>query len=244
MCTKGVAQIANISVTIPLTAAITEVYVKVYLKGAEVVRMYETIVGRDGFRKGLDLYFERHDGTAATCDDFRAAMADANHLDLTQFEEWYSQPGTPEVTVAKQSYDPVRGELTLEIQQNNPAVPGAPPLHVPIAVGVLGQESKKELSPTRVLELREATQEFVFEEVTDGYLPLFVMSGVAGVGAACGICAQRLCSLRDLDCTCRFTIGSFRVFGTCEAQDRPEERRATVSVLQCLVFVRSVVVGS
>jgi aminopeptidase N len=69
--------------------------VTVYEKGAEVVRMYQTLLGRDGFRKGMDLYFERHDGQAVTCDDFRAAMADANGRDLTQFERWYSQAGTP-----------------------------------------------------------------------------------------------------------------------------------------------------
>jgi aminopeptidase N len=71
--------------------------VTVYEKGAEVVRMYQTLLGREGFRKGMDLYFERHDGQAVTCDDFRAAMADANGRDLTQFERWYSQAGTPVV---------------------------------------------------------------------------------------------------------------------------------------------------
>src|SRR6478672_10770128 len=69
----------------------------VYDKGAEVVRMYATILGREGFRRGMDLYFRRHDGQAVTCDDFRAAMADANHADLGQFERWYSQAGTPEL---------------------------------------------------------------------------------------------------------------------------------------------------
>lgn len=65
--------------------------VTVYNKGAEVVRMYHTLLGASGFRKGMDLYFERHDGGAVTCDDFLAAMADANDIDLTQFERWYSQ---------------------------------------------------------------------------------------------------------------------------------------------------------
>jgi aminopeptidase N len=59
--------------------------------------MYQTLLGRAGFRKGMDLYFQRHDGTAVTCDDFRAAMADANGVDLTQFERWYTQAGTPQV---------------------------------------------------------------------------------------------------------------------------------------------------
>ena len=59
--------------------------------------MYQTLLGRAGFRKGMDLYFQRHDGTAVACDDFRAAMADANGVDLTQFERWYTQAGTPQV---------------------------------------------------------------------------------------------------------------------------------------------------
>merc|ERR1719456_1774367 len=78
--------------------------VTVYEKGAEVVRMYRTLLGVDGFRKGMNLYFERHDGQAVTCDDFRAAMADANNVDLTQFERWYLQAGTPTVT-ATGEYD-------------------------------------------------------------------------------------------------------------------------------------------
>jgi len=69
----------------------------VYSKGAEVIRMYSTLLSEEGFRKGMDLYFERHDGNAVTCDDFRMAMADANDVDLTQFARWYSTPGTPTV---------------------------------------------------------------------------------------------------------------------------------------------------
>ena len=74
--------------------------VTVYNKGAEVIRMYRTLLGVDGFRKGMDLYFERHDGQAVTCDDFRAAIADANGRDLAQFERWYTQAGTPVVTAS------------------------------------------------------------------------------------------------------------------------------------------------
>ena len=79
----------------------------VYEKGSEVVRMYQTLLGREGFRKGMDLYFRRHDGQAVTCDDFRHAMADANGRDLAQFERWYSQAGTPRVAV-KTAYDAAR----------------------------------------------------------------------------------------------------------------------------------------
>jgi aminopeptidase N len=83
----------------------------VYEKGSEVVRMYQTLFGRDGFRRGMDLYFERHDGQAVTCDDFRHAMADANQRDLAQFERWYSQAGTPRVTV-RTAYDAAAKRFT------------------------------------------------------------------------------------------------------------------------------------
>ena len=83
--------------------------VTVYEKGAEVVRMYQTLFGREGFRKGMDLYFKRHDGMAVTCDEFIAAMADANERDLSQFTHWYSQAGTPRVSV-KEHFDPRKQE--------------------------------------------------------------------------------------------------------------------------------------
>ena len=73
----------------------------VYEKGAEVIRMMERLLGRDGFRKGMDLYFQRHDGQAVTCDDFVAAMADANDADLSHFKLWYSQAGTPRVSAQR-----------------------------------------------------------------------------------------------------------------------------------------------
>ena len=95
----------------------------VYRKGAEVIRMYHTLLGADGFRKGMDLYFERHDGQAVTCDDFRAAMADANKFDLTQFERWYTQCGTPSVTCTK-SYSAADKALSLTLEQTC-----APSLH-------------------------------------------------------------------------------------------------------------------
>src|SRR5690606_36491819 len=91
----------------------------IYEKGAEVVRMYHTLLGETGFKKGLDLYFKRHDGTAVTCDDFRSAMADANAVDLDQFGLWYSQNGTPVVTV-RVSYDAVNESFELTFKQHAP----------------------------------------------------------------------------------------------------------------------------
>ncbi|CDJ57511.1 hypothetical protein, conserved, partial [Eimeria maxima] len=120
----------------------------VYEKGAEVVRMYHTLLGREGFLKGMDLYFQRHDGQAVTCDDFRQAMADANNRDLTQFERWYSQSGTPVVTILEKRWDSSSSSYVLRLQQHTPPSPQQPikkPLHIPIAIGLIGKESKKDL---------------------------------------------------------------------------------------------------
>ncbi|MDI1229946.1 MAG: aminopeptidase N [Methylobacter sp.] len=114
----------------------------VYEKGAEVVRMIHTLVGTDGFRKGSDLYFERHDGQAVTCDDFVNAMEAANNIDLSQFRRWYAQAGTPVLTV-QQHYDPSAQTLTLTLSQNCPPTPGQAlkePLHIPVTVGLLNKD--------------------------------------------------------------------------------------------------------
>ncbi len=161
----------------------------IYEKGSEVVRMYQTLLGRDGFRKGMDLYFARHDGQAVTCDDFRAAMADAGGRDLSQFERWYSQAGTPRVTV-RSDYDEAAGLYTLELSQSCPPTPGQPvklPMHIPVAVGLLdaqGHDLPLQLidetsnaaevhtvPTTRVLELTEAVQRFSFSGVTARPVP-------------------------------------------------------------------------
>ncbi len=112
----------------------------VYEKGAEVVRMIATILGREGFRKGMDLYFERHDGEAATVDEFVTCFEDASGVDLTQFKLWYSQAGTPEL-VANLRYDKDKKTADLEVEQILPATPGQPnkkPMHIPIRLGLLG----------------------------------------------------------------------------------------------------------
>ena len=152
----------------------------VYEKGAEVVRMYQTLCGREGFRKGMDLYFERHDGQAVTCDDFRAAMADANRRDLSQFERWYNQAGTPKV-VAQAQFDAEHKTLDLVLSQSCAATPGQTsklPFHIPVAVGMLGSagrdmhlyldgDRKAEAKATIVLELTEPQQSFRFVNVSE-----------------------------------------------------------------------------
>ena len=138
----------------------------VYSKGAEVIRMYQTLLGKDGFRKGMDLYFQRHDGDAVTCDDFRAAMADANGADLQQFERWYTQAGTPTVKVEKTTYDAAGKTLELTLSQKCGPSAGQPskdPFHIPVRVGLLGKTSGQDLVPERVLELREAAQVWIFQ---------------------------------------------------------------------------------
>ena len=156
--------------------------VTIYEKGAEVVRMIQTLVGRDGFRKGMDLYFARHDGQAVQCDDFRAAMADANGRDLTQFERWYSQAGTP-VLKATTAYDAAARTFDITLVQSCPATPGQPkkqPFHIPVAVGLLGAAGQDlpltvdgvtAPGTTLVLELTKATQTFRFTGVTEQPTP-------------------------------------------------------------------------
>ena len=151
--------------------------VTIYNKGAEVIRMIETLLGRDGFRRGMDLYFQRHDGQAVTCDDFVAAMADANAADLSQFKRWYHQAGTPELTVSD-SHDATTCTYTLTVRQSCPPTPGQPskePFHIPLALGLLdavgrdlplqleGENEPRET--TRVLELRQSEHTFRFKNV-------------------------------------------------------------------------------
>lgn len=150
--------------------------VTVYEKGAEVVRMYQTLFGVDGFRKGMDLYFARHDEQAVECDDFRRAMADANNRELGQFERWYSQAGTP-VLRFEGRWDKAAQTYTLTLAQSCPATPGQSeklPFHIPVAVGLLDAAGADmalvvdgvQRGTTAVLELTEAEQTFVFTGVT------------------------------------------------------------------------------
>jgi aminopeptidase N len=153
----------------------------VYEKGAEVVRMIHTLLGPDGFRNGMDLYFERHDGEAATVEDFLAAFADANGVDLGQFKLWYSQAGTPDL-VARGSYDAAQRRYTLTLGQSTPATPGQPnkqPLHVPIRFGLVGANggdlSFDEVTGATVtgdvIHLTGSSQTIVFHGVSERPVP-------------------------------------------------------------------------
>ncbi|WP_156472784.1 aminopeptidase N [Pseudorhodoferax sp. Leaf265] len=153
--------------------------VTVYEKGAEVVRMMQTLVGRDGFAAGMKLYFERHDGQAVTCDDFAQAIADANPGSelarlLPQFKRWYSQAGTPRVHAAG-AYDAAAGRYTLTLTQSCAPTPGQvlkEPFVIPVALGLLG-ESGQELSTQQpaLFVMTEAQHQIVFEGLTAEPVP-------------------------------------------------------------------------
>lgn len=154
----------------------------VYNKGAEVARMYKTLLGKEGFRKGMDLYFERHDGQAVTCDDFRSAMADANEKDLKQFELWYSQAGTPIVDV-REEYKPDSQTYILHFQQSNVLKNEKyQAMHIPVTMGLLDQngqdiplilekEETKEKLTTRTIELTQENESFCFVQVKEKPIP-------------------------------------------------------------------------
>ena len=153
----------------------------VYEKGAEVVRMIATILGRDGFRQGMDLYFERHDGEAATVEEFVTCFEDASGADLSQFRLWYSQAGTPEL-VANLRYDKDKKTADLEVEQILPATPGQAtkkPMHIPIRLGLLGANGHDlglkladgEELPDGVVSLTKRRQSFRFVDVPSRPVP-------------------------------------------------------------------------
>jgi len=169
----------------------------VYEKGAEVIRMYHTLLGAEGFRKGMDLYFERHDGCAVTCDDFRAAMGDANERDLLQFERWYLQAGTPVLEV-EDSYDAEKQQRSFTFKQSTPPTPDQDeklPLHIPVVFGLIGPDGadlplrlvgeETAQGTTRTLELFEETQSVTFEDVPAGCVPSYLRGFSAPVELRC-----------------------------------------------------------
>ncbi len=143
----------------------------VYNKGAEVIRMMHTLLGTEKFRKGMDLYFKRHDGQAVTCDDFAAAMADASGIDLDQFKRWYSQSGTPLLDV-EEEWDESSKEYRLRISQTCPSTPGQKeedkkPFHLPLAVALLDSKGKDMAHVSSPLELRKTEEQFTFPNLPE-----------------------------------------------------------------------------
>ncbi|MCC7253738.1 aminopeptidase N [Hyphomicrobium sp.] len=153
----------------------------VYEKGAELVRMIETILGDHDFRRGMDLYFERHDGQAATIEDFLRCFEDASGRDLSHFKLWYSQAGTPELVCAL-AYDRTKKEAQLKIEQVLPPTPGESkkkPLHIPVRVGLIGGNGQEiplkretgEAIADGVLHVTKRTQTFRFADVPSPPVP-------------------------------------------------------------------------
>ena len=141
----------------------------VYNKGAEVIRMMRTILGEEAFRRGSDLYFERHDGQAVTCDDFVTAMEDASGIDLSQFRLWYSQAGTPKVA-ARLDHDPAAATATLQLSQKVPDTPGQAgksPMVLPLKTALIGAGSGASLTEERLILLDQPATSVTFDGVTE-----------------------------------------------------------------------------
>ena len=155
----------------------------VYQKGAAIIRMYHTLLGESGFQKGMKLYFERHDGEAVTCDDFLAAMADANGVNLDRFGRWYSQSGTPQVFVSDH-YDAATQKYTLTLKQLTPPTheqKDKQALVLPFALGLLSvdggelpvqlEDETEVVSGTRLLIMDETQQQFTFINIPQAPVP-------------------------------------------------------------------------
>jgi len=149
----------------------------VYNKGAELVRMIHTLIGKGGFRRGMDLYIQRHDNDAVTIEDFVAAMQDASGVDLSQFKRWYEQAGTPEITIGDR-WDAATGSYEMTVEQKVPPTPGQAgklPMLIPLAMGLIGPDGEewptrlasetRSRVGTRVIALAEPRQRFQFVDV-------------------------------------------------------------------------------
>ncbi|MCB1841695.1 MAG: aminopeptidase N [Halioglobus sp.] len=186
----------------------------VYEKGAEVVRMLHTLLGAERFRRGSDLYFERHDGQAVTCEDFVRAMEDASGEDLTQFRHWYNEAGTPRLQV-RDEWDADTARYTLHVTQSCPPTPGQPvkpAFVIPLAIGLLGDAGNLPLTlageapdgetsdnTQRVLTVDRARQSFVFTGVRERPIPSLLRGFSAPVRLDYPYSAQDLCALMSRD---------------------------------------------
>ena len=183
----------------------------VYEKGAELIRMQHTLLGPERFRSGMDLYFERHDGQAVTCDDFVQSMQDASGVDLTQFRNWYSQRGTP-VVIVRGSYDAAAETYVLDVEQAVPSATGSRrkrPLHIPLAVGLVGPDGSDMAlrlageqtagGTTRILELTSIAQRFEFIGIAASPVPSLLRGFSAPVNVVFDYDDQALALLASHD---------------------------------------------
>lgn len=195
--------------------------VTVYNKGAEVIRMMHSLLGKKLFRKGMDLYFERHDGQAVTCDDFAQAMSDAGEIDLTQFKLWYSQAGTPLLQISD-SFDSQAHRYSLTVKQSCPATPDQPekaPFHIPLSIGLITPKGRnlklfenpqtQEACSTTMLDVKEPEQTFVFEGLNEKPVPSLLRNFSAPVKLEYNYTDEELMLLmaHDEDDFCRWDAG-------------------------------------
>ncbi|MGE0667611.1 MAG: aminopeptidase N [Sphingomonadales bacterium] len=193
----------------------------VYEKGSEVIRMMQTIIGAENFRKGMELYVARNDGTAATVEDFVAAMQDASGVDLTQFKRWYGQAGTPHLEV-RGAWDQGTQTYTLKVKQSTRPTPGQPvkqPLHIPLAMGLLGKGGQPlpltldgendEGLLSRVLDVKEPEQNFTFTGIAERPVPSLLRGFSAPVTMDAGYSRDELAFLlrSDPDSFARWEAG-------------------------------------
>jgi aminopeptidase N len=171
----------------------------VYEKGAEVIRMLKLLIGAEAFAAGMDLYFQRHDGEAATIEQFLGCFAETSGRDLDHFSRWYDQAGTPRVTVAAR-YDEGARALRLDMRQETPPTPGQPekrPQVVPIAAGVVGSDGWS--SPTQLLVLDQAEASFTIDDVGPGSVPSLLRGFSAPVNLALDLADAELLTLARND---------------------------------------------
>ncbi|WP_295524518.1 aminopeptidase N [uncultured Pseudacidovorax sp.] len=224
--------------------------VTIYEKGAEVVRMMQTLVGREGFARGMTLYFERHDGQAVTCDDFAQAIADANPESelarrLPQFKRWYSQAGTPRLA-ATGNYDAEARTYTLALSQSCPPTPGQPvkePFVIPVAVGLLGADGRAlplqlegEAQPageSLTLVLHEAEQCFTFTGLDEAPVPSILRGFSAPVVLQFDYTRDQLLTLlaHDSDPFNRWEAGQRLALGAALAAIGDDSRQPDAPVL-------------
>jgi len=219
----------------------------VYEKGAEVVRMMQTLVGRDGFTRGLTLYFQRHDGQAVTCDDFAQAIADANPGSglasrLDDFKRWYAQAGTPRVA-ARGTHDAEHRRYTLTLTQSCTPSPGQPakqPFVIPVAMGLLAADGRT-LAADRLLVLEQAEQSWSFDDVDAPPVPSLLRGFSAPVRLDDGLGdAERLVLLaHDSDPFNRWEAGQrlmlARLLAAVNSEAAPELDDALADALRRLL---------
>ncbi len=226
----------------------------IYEKGAEVIRMIHTLLGHEGFHKGIKLYVERHDGQAVTCDDFVSAMEDANQYDLTQFKHWYDQAGTPLIR-AEGHYDADKKTYQLTLSQETPATPEQntkPLFHIPVSLGLLNPDGTEaaltldhetQTGPCqRVLSLIDQQQTFCFKNIHAKPVPSLFRGFSAPVNIEHNISNDQLCFLARHDTDSFNRWESAQILGSrtlLSLADQVEKQQALNQPIEYLGVIQS-----